>query len=64
MESTLIPLPGCPKDGVHLSMEWAWEEEHLQTGIPVGVEHRKILEDIAAELGVEVPFADYDDTRY
>ena len=58
------PLPGTERAELSGGMEWAWEEEHLQTGIPVGVEHRKILEDIAAELGVEVPFADYDDTRY
>ena len=58
------PLPGTARAELAGGIEWAWEREHLRHGIPVGAEHRQDLEDIAAELGVEVPFGDYDQNRF
>ena len=33
-------------------------------GIPVSPEHHESLKDIAAELGVELPFGPYEQTRF
>ena len=37
-------------------LEWDRERDYLQKGIPVGPEHQKGLEEIADELGIEVPW--------
>ena len=58
------PLPGTDRAELAGGIEWAWEREHRRHGIPVGPEHRQALEEIAAELGVDVPFGDYDHTRF
>ena len=58
------PLPGMERAELAGGLEWQWEKENREAGIPVGDEHRKILEEIAAELTVETPFARYEGTIF
>jgi hypothetical protein len=45
-------------------MEWGWEKEYEQKGIPVSLENQKFLEEIAARVGVKTPFARHEHTRF
>lgn len=58
------PYPGV--DGAELpgGLEHRWEQHHARDGIPVGGEHQEELERIAAEVGVETPFARFESTRF
>ena len=58
------PFPGLERAELPGGMEWQWERENERQGIPISPEHREILEAIAAELGVEVPFAPCAPTRF
>ncbi|MBT4496264.1 MAG: hypothetical protein HOC74_00995 [Gemmatimonadetes bacterium] len=55
------PLPGMERAELAGGMEWQWEKENREAGIPVGDEHRQLLEEIAGELGVETPFSRYEE---
>ena len=50
------PLPGLDKAYQPGGVEAAREREYLQKGIPVGPEHQQILEKVAADLNVTVPW--------
>ena len=52
----LPPLPGMDSTEVAGSLEWKHEREWAMEGIPVGKQHRELLEGIAGELGVKVPW--------
>lgn len=52
----LAPLEGFPKASYAGGIEAEREVEFREQGIPVGPEHRRDLEGIAAELGVDVPW--------
>jgi L-2-hydroxycarboxylate dehydrogenase (NAD+) len=58
------PLPGMEQAELAGGMEWQWEKENRETGIPVADEHRQLLEEIAAELGVETPFSRYEGASF
>ena len=53
----LAPLEGFEKSSYAGGIEGERELEFREHGIPVGSEHRRDLEDIAAEFGVDVPWA-------
>ena len=52
----LVPLEGFEKSSYAGGIEGERELEFRERGIPVGPEHRRDLEDIAAEFGVDVPW--------
>ncbi len=58
------PFPGVDRAELPGGLEWRWERDHARDGIPVGREHREVLERIAAEIGVATPFARYESTRF
>jgi len=58
------PLPGLERAELAGGMEWHWERENREVGIPVGDGHRQVLQEIADEMGVETPFARYEGTRF
>jgi len=45
-------------------LEWQWALENKQLGIPLSFEHQGILETVATELAVDVPFNRYQHTRF
>lgn len=58
------PLPGLDRAELAGGLEWQWERENRVAGIPVGDDHRQVLQEIADELGVETPFVGYEDTQF
>ncbi len=54
--SRMKPLPGFDRAFIAGGVEIAREAEFRAQGIPVGDEHRKLLEELGGELGVEVPW--------
>ena len=58
------PFPGEESAELAGGPEWRRELEYARDGVPVGDDHRRDLEGIAAELGVETPFAAFDHTRF
>ena len=58
------PLPGLERAELAGGMEWHWERENREAGIPVRDEHRQVLQEVADEMGVETPFARYEGTRF
>ncbi|HEY9290222.1 MAG TPA: Ldh family oxidoreductase [Microlunatus sp.] len=53
---TLVPVPGSSGSYLPGGPEAAKETTYLADGIPVGAEHRQLLEDIAAEFTITVPW--------
>jgi LDH2 family malate/lactate/ureidoglycolate dehydrogenase len=51
------PFPGYDRADLPGGLEWEREREWAMTGIPVGPGHRTGLEEIAGELGVDVPWS-------
>jgi LDH2 family malate/lactate/ureidoglycolate dehydrogenase len=58
------PFPGFERAELPGGLEWQREREYAREGIPITAEHQQSLESIAEELGVETPFAQYEDTRF
>jgi|TARA_B110000263_G_scaffold134703_1_gene116976 hypothetical protein len=45
-------------------MEWQWEQTNRKQEIPLGDQHRTELEDLAAEVGVDCGFENFEETRF
>ncbi|MCY3736759.1 MAG: Ldh family oxidoreductase [Gemmatimonadaceae bacterium] len=58
------PYPGVDRAELPGGLEWRWERDNTRDGIPVGREHREMLEEIADEVGVDTPFSGYESTRF
>lgn len=58
------PFPGFTQAELPGGLEWQREEEYARAGIPISVEHQKSLQTLADELGVDAPFAGYEQTRF
>ena len=58
------PFPGMDQAELAGGLEWQWTKDNNQAGIPVSPEHQHTLEAAVAELGVDVPFARYEHTRF
>jgi len=58
------PFPGFKHAELPGGLEWQRERDYALHGIPIGPEHRRALEEIAAELDVETPFAQFEHTRF
>ena len=58
------PLPGLSRAELPGGMEWQWEKDNQERGIPLGDEHREQLETLAAEVGVDCGYAQFDNTRF
>jgi len=52
----LAPLDGFDRASYAGDIEWQREREFRRRGIPLGPEHRRELEGVARELGIEVPW--------
>ena len=58
------PLPGMERAELAGGNEWIWNRENGEKGIPLDDEHRRLLQKVADELGVETPFANCTHTRF
>ncbi len=58
------PFPGFDQAELPGGMEWQWERTNRERGIPLGDRHRKELEDLAAEVGVNCAYEDFEETRF
>ena len=58
------PVPGTDHAELPGGVEWALERENREQGIPVDVKHRALLEELAAEWGVEPPFSEWEETGF
>lgn len=45
-------------------LEWRHEADFERHGIPIAEDHQKSLQDLADELGIDTPFAQYESTRF
>ena len=53
---SLNPMPGLANAEVPGSLEWQREQVHTQRGIPLTEEHLDVLQHIATEINVPVPW--------
>lgn len=53
----LKPIPGQKSAEVAGSLEWQREQDWAIEGIPIGKQHRELLEEVAGDLDVDVPWA-------
>lgn len=58
------PLPGTDRAELAGGMEYIWEQENREQGIPVSPNHQERLETLAEEMDVDTPFAQYEQTRF
>ena len=58
------PFPGTDRAELAGGMEWIWEKENAEKGIMIDAERRGMLEEAAAELGVDAPFGKYEHTQF
>lgn len=58
------PLPGYSHAELCGGPEWRNERQYARNGIPVSPEHQKSLEQIAARLEIQTPFAKHEHTRF
>ena len=61
---SMKPLPNMDQAELAGGLEWQWALENRQSGIPLSFEHQEILETVATELAVDVPFNRYQHTRF
>ena len=45
-------------------MEWQWEREHREIGIPMTDEHRDLLGKVGDSVGVSSPFGEFEGARF
>ena len=53
----LEPLPGLDQAFMAGGAEAARERQYREEGVPVGPDHRRVLEDLADELGIDTPWS-------
>ena len=58
------PLPGLERAELPGGMEWQWEKDNRERGIPLGDAHRQELEELAGEAGVDCGYQLYEETRF
>jgi len=58
------PLPEFQRAELAGGMEYLWENENREAGIPVSDDHRQNLQEIADEMGVGTPFGQHESTRF
>lgn len=58
------PFPGFDRAELPGGMEWQWERDNRERGIPLGDQHRQELEELAAEVGVECGYDQFEETRF
>jgi len=58
------PFPGMPHAELPGGMEWRWEKENDEKGVPLSDEHRVKLEEIADTFNVKPPYAAFESSRY
>ena len=61
---SMRPFPGTDRAELPGGLEWQWERENRAKGIPLGDEHRKELEGLAAGAGVECGYEAFEDSRF
>jgi LDH2 family malate/lactate/ureidoglycolate dehydrogenase len=58
------PLPGMDSAELAGGNEWHWERENIEKGIPMSDDHCQMLQEEADQLGVEMSFAEFEDSRF
>ena len=62
--SRLEPFPGQAQAELPGGLEWRHEADFARHGIPIAEDHQKSLQNLADELGIDTPFAQYESTRF
>ena len=60
----LEPFPGQARAELPGGLEWRNEADFGLHGIPVDEDHQRSLQDLADDLGIDTPFAQYESTRF
>ena len=58
------PFPGTVRAELPGGLEWEWERQSRERGIPLGDEHRRELEELATRLGITCDYERFDNTRF
>lgn len=58
------PIPGQDRADLAGGVEWEWEQESREKGIPVAPDHEEGMAKLAGEVGVEAPFGQFEGTRF
>ena len=58
------PLPGHDRAELAGGMEWQWEKEHREIGIPMADEHLDLLQQVGDSIGVSSPFGQFEGSRF
>ena len=58
------PLPGHDRAELAGGMEWQWEREHREIGIPMTDDHRDLLQQVGDSVGVSSPFGEFERSRF
>ncbi len=58
------PLPQHDRAELAGGMEWQWEKDHREIGIPMTDEHRALLQQVGDSVGVPSPFEQFENTRF
>lgn len=58
------PLPGLERAELPGGMEWQWEKDNRERGIPLGDAHRQELEELGGEAGVDCGYEQFEETRF
>ena len=58
------PLPGHDRAELAGGMEWQWEREHREIGIPMTDDHRDLLQQVGDSVGVSSPFGKFEGSRF
>ena len=58
------PLPGHDRAELAGGMEWEWEKEHREIGIPMTDEHCDLLAQVGDSVDVPSPFGQFEDARF
>ncbi len=57
-------LPGHDRAELAGGMEWQWEREHREIGIPMADDHRDLLQQVGDSVGVSSPFGKFEGSRF
>lgn len=61
---SMQPLPGLERAELGGSVEWERERDYTRNGIPLTSKHQQSLEGIGEDLGIDVSFAAYEESRF
>ena len=58
------PIPGQDRADLAGGVEWEWERDNREQGVPVAPENEKRLSELAEEMKVDAPFDRFERSRF